>query len=77
MMGNAERMGATERDDGTKYLSPDGFESVGDEKNKMAMDKNRLNLPYWDTFLPSPPPASLAPRQRRSQLNATDVDRRG
>jgi len=28
MMGNAERMGATERDDGTKYLSTDGFESV-------------------------------------------------
>ena len=31
-MGNAERMGATERDDGTKYLNTDGFESVGDEK---------------------------------------------
>jgi hypothetical protein len=32
MMGNAERMGSTERKDGTKYLSTDGFESVGDEK---------------------------------------------
>ena len=32
MMGDAGRMGATERDDGTKYLSSDGFESVGDEK---------------------------------------------
>ena len=62
MMENAERMGSTERDDGTKYLSTDGFESVGDEKkNKMAMGKNRLNLPYWATFLPSPPPASPAP----------------
>jgi len=74
MMGNAERMGVMERNDGTKYLSTDGFESVGDEKNKAEMDKYRLNLPYWATFLPSPPPASPA---STPLLNATDVDRRG
>jgi len=66
-------MGATERGR-NKVLSTDGFESVGDEKNKVEMDNYRLNLPYWATFSPSPPPASPV---STPLLNATDVDRRG